>query len=136
MAKWRLVWACLVIAGAAPAMAGPVGLQVWRAKTPRWEMTSSRPLTDLEGCLGSQWAGTQHTQMLMMPIERGMSWQNNGHPRDLLVDLTDDGDHRTIKLWLRVYMGITVGAKEQIAKLGRCADPSRPVGANYDTKDH
>lgn len=133
MTRWGLLAAGLSVTVAAPVLAGQVGLEAWRARPPRWQMTSTRSLVDLEGCLGSKWAGTQHTQMLMMPIEHGMSWQNNGHPRNLLVDLTDDGDHRTIKLWLRVYMGITVGAKEQIAKLGRCADPSRPSDADYDT---
>jgi hypothetical protein len=41
--------------------------------------------------------------------------------RDILVDLTDEGDHRVIKLWLRSFFGITAGAKEQIEKLSTCA---------------
>ncbi|MFL0585884.1 hypothetical protein ACH0BU_04485 [Sphingomonas olei] len=110
------------------------GLEKWRAKEPRWKTTTQRSLNDLEGCLGSRYVGTLHTHVVPMRIENGVSYQNDGDSRDFLVDVTDDGDHRTIKLWLRVYMGITVGAKEQIEKLGRCAHPDAPEGTNFDTK--
>jgi len=43
-----------------------------------------------------------------MPIERGISYTNAGEQRDILVDVTDDGDHRTIKLWLRTYLVVKV----------------------------
>ncbi|MAX15321.1 MAG: hypothetical protein CMN59_07505 [Sphingobium sp.] len=62
--------------------------------------------------------------MQAMPIERGTSYTNIGSNRNILVDLTDDGDHRTLKLWLRNFMGITAGAQEQIEKLSACATPS------------
>jgi hypothetical protein len=56
-----------------------------------------------------------------MPIERGISYTNVGDDRDILVDVVDEGSYRTIKLWLRTYLGITKGAKEQIEKLSLCA---------------
>jgi hypothetical protein len=110
------------------------GLEKWRAKPPRWQATSDRSLTELEGCLGSRYVGTLHTHVVSMRIENGISYQNDGEHRDFLVDVTDDGVHRTIKLWLRVYMGITVGAKEQIEKLGRCANPGAPSETNFDVR--
>ena len=96
-------------------------LDQWRARAPRWQITSARTFLELEGCLGSKWAGTLSARIDAMPIERGMSYVNMGPNRDILVDLTDDGDRRTIKLWLRSFVGITVGAKEQIEKLNNCA---------------
>jgi hypothetical protein len=96
-------------------------LQQWRERPPRWQITSERSLVDLQGCLGSRWAAALSTKMQAMPIERGTSYVNDGFRRDILVDLTDDGDHRTIKLWLRNFMGITAGATEQIERLSSCA---------------
>jgi hypothetical protein len=75
----------------------------------------------LQGCLGSKWAGTLSAKIDAIPIERGTSYTNAGMNRDILVDLTDEGDHRVIKLWLRSFFGITAGAKEQIEKLSTCA---------------
>lgn len=97
-------------------------LEQWRARPPRWEITSQRSLSDLEGCLGSRWAATLSTPMRSMRIERGVSYVNDGDNRDILVDLTDEGDRRVIKLWLRKFIGITAGAKEQIEKLSSCAN--------------
>jgi hypothetical protein len=42
-----------------------------------------------------------------------------------MVDVKDEGDHRTIKLWLRKFFGITAGANEQIEKLSFCAEPPK-----------
>lgn len=107
------------------ALSSPLGaatLEQWRQRTPRWQATSTRSLAELEGCLGSKWAGTLSAKIQAMPIERGMSYTNASGNRDILVDLTDDADHRTIRLWLRTFVGITAGAKEQISKLSACAD--------------
>lgn len=96
-------------------------VEQWRQREPRWTGVSQKPLDQLVGCLGSHYAGTLSAKMQAMPIEHGMSYTNAGSNRDILVDVTDDGDHRTIKLWLRNFVGITAGAKEQIAKLSGCA---------------
>ena len=99
-------------------------LEQWRQRPPRWQTTSQRSLADLQGCLGSRWVSSLSAKMQAMPIERGTSYTNIGSNRNILVDLTDDGDHRTLKLWLRNFMGITAGAQEQIEKLSACATPS------------
>ena len=83
-------------------------LAQWRKRSPRWTGVSSKSFVDLEGCLGSKWAATQSTKYDVMPIERGISYTNAGEQRDILVDVTDDGDHRTIKLWLRTYLVVKV----------------------------
>lgn len=102
-------------------------VEQWRQREPRWIGQSQKPLDQLVGCLGSKYAGTLSANIQAMLIERGMSYTNSGINRDILVDVTDDGDHRTIKLWLRNFFGITAGAKEQIAKLSACAGQS-PAG--------
>lgn len=100
-------------------------LQQWRERPPRWIGKSQRSLTELQGCLGSNWAASQGTKYVAMPIERGMSYTNTGNMRrDILVDVVDEGDHRTVKLWLRSFMGITKGANEQIDKLSVCVTPN------------
>lgn len=96
-------------------------LNQWRQRPPRWQTNSTRSLAELQGCLGSRWASTLSAKIDAMPIDRGMSYTNAGINRDILVDLTDEGDHRVIKLWLRTFMGITAGANEQIQKLSACA---------------
>ena len=98
-------------------------IEEWRKRDPRWQAISSRSLAELQGCLGSRWAATLSAQIQAMPIERGMSYTNADGSRDILVDLTEEGDHRSIKLWLRKFMGVTAGAKEQIEKLSACASP-------------
>ena len=113
--------ASAVVLFAVSSSLGAATLEQWRQRTPRWQATSTRSLAELEGCLGSKWAGTLSAKIQAMPIERGISYTNAGGNRDILVDLTDDGDHRTIKLWLRTFVGITAGAKEQISKLSTCA---------------
>ena len=108
---------------AVPLLSGAT-LEQWRARPPRWETISQRSLVDLEGCLGSKWAATLSIPMRSMRIERGVSYVNDGGNRDILVDVTDEGDRRVIKLWLRKFIGITLGAKEQIEKLSSCANES------------
>ncbi len=95
-------------------------IEQWRKREPRWVEHSQKSLDELIGCLGSTYVGTLSAKMQAMPIERGMSYTNSGGNRDILVDVTDEGDHRTVKLWLRSFAGITAGAQEQIAKLSAC----------------
>jgi hypothetical protein len=111
-------FAVIALALSAPMIVNASADQ-WRKRPPRWEATSSRSLSDLQSCLGSRWAGTLSTKIVAMPIERGMSYTTEGE-RDLLVDVVDEGSQRRVKLWLRKYRGITVGAKEQIEKLSGC----------------
>lgn len=116
----------LALAIASPVVIGAT-VEQWRQRTPRWQATTKRSFTELQGCLGTRWVGTLSAKMQAMPIERGMSYTNSGSNRDILVDVTDDGDHRTVKLWLRSFVGITAGAKEQIEKLSACTNPSPPA---------
>lgn len=98
-------------------------VQQWRQREPRWIGYSDKPLDQLIGCLGSNYAASLSAKMVAMPIERGMSYTNAGSNRDILVDVVDEGNRRTVKLWLRSYFGITAGAKEQIEKLSACTNP-------------
>lgn len=122
--RFKIPVAALAMTSSFPLMAAT--LEQWRQRPPRWQTTSQRSLADLQGCLGSRWVSSLSAKMQAMPIERGISYTNIGSNRNILVDLTDDGDRRTIKLWLRNFMGITAGAQEQIAKLTSCADNSQP----------
>ena len=114
----------LIIVSVCPFVLGAT-LEEWRKRPPRWEIKSERSLSELQGCLGSKWAGSLSMAVRMMPIEGGISYVNDGANRDILVDVTDEGGHRKIKLWLRKFFGITVGAEEQIKKLSDCAAPNR-----------
>lgn len=112
--------AALMISVLSPALIGAT-LEQWRQRPPRWEMASTRSLAELQGCLGSRWAGTLSAKVQSLVIERGVSFTNVGSNRDFLVDVVDEGDHRVVRLWLRNFLGVTAGAREQIAKLSACA---------------
>lgn len=111
--------AVLSISCALPLMTAAT-VEQWRQREPRWTSESQKPLAELVGCLGSRYVGTLSAKMQAMPIEHGMSYTNAGMNRDILVDVTDEGDRRVVKLWLRKFMGITAGAEEQIVKLSAC----------------
>lgn len=103
----------------APLVIGAT-IEQWRQREPRWVGHSAKPLDDLLGCLGSKYVGSLSAKMQAMPVDHGMSYTNIGANRDILVDVIDEGEQRTIKLWLRSFVGITAGAKEQIEKLSAC----------------
>jgi hypothetical protein len=115
----------LSIALAMPLLTGAT-LEQWRQRPPRWEATSTRSFDEPRDCLSEKWVATLSMKMTTMPKVRGLAYVNDGDNRDILVDVTDEGTHRSIKLWLRTYMGLTVGAKEQIAKLQSCVARDMP----------
>jgi len=116
----KRIWSLVAVGIAFPALTAAT-VEQWRQREPRWTTHTKKPLDRLVGCVGSKYAGTLSTKMQAMPIERGVSYTNAGMNRDILVDVVDDGDERTIKLWLRTFVGITAGAKEQIEKISACA---------------
>ncbi|MGA1806496.1 hypothetical protein VHN57_02000 [Sphingobium sp. WW5] len=107
-----------------PSIGSAATVEQWRKRPPRWEGQTTVPLDKLLGCLGTRWAGSLSAHMRAMPIENGMSYTNDGLQRDILVDVIDEGERRVVKLWLRNFMGMTAGAKEQIEKLSACTEPS------------
>jgi hypothetical protein len=120
----KLGFALAAIVMVVPSIGSAATVEQWRKRTPRWEGQSAVPMDKLLGCLGTHWVGSLSAHMRAMPIENGMSYTNDGVQRDILVDVIDEGNRRVVKLWLRNFMGITAGAKEQIEKLSACAAPN------------
>lgn len=106
---------CLI--GIAPVRAKDV-----RARQPALDALSSRSFVEIQDCLGDKYIATINFTVASSPISRGITYnvRSNQTGFVLILDLRDEGEKRTAKVYVKASPMSFVKTSEHLTKIQSC----------------